>query len=141
MMGVATGITPTRGWMMATTDDSGTPDEVPWWKVKWPQLQPFKKGDPRINRTKPGPGRPPQDYLRRLQYLEPKALDTIERVLRGGGLPALRAAVEVLQRLHPTPTDEMGSVLRIIIDDDGAPEVLEVQSTRALPEPADDKGE
>jgi hypothetical protein len=129
--------------MMATTDDSGTP-EVPWWKVKWPQLQPFAKGDPRINRTKPGPGRPPQDYLKRLQYLEPKALDAVERVLRGTGLPALRAAVEVLQRLHPVAADEAGATtLRIIIDDDGtAPQVLEVQATpAALPEPQDDKGE
>jgi hypothetical protein len=130
--------------MMATTDDSGTPDEVPWWKVKWPQLKPFEKGDPRINRTKGGPGRPPQDYLKRLQYLEPKALDTIERVLRGTGLPALRAAVEVLQRLHPTPEDEAGGVsLRIIIDDDGLEpgKVLEVV-TPALPSTTeDDTGE
>jgi hypothetical protein len=132
-----------RRRMMATADDNGTP-EVPWWKVKWPQLRPFVKGDSRINRTKPGPGRPPEGYLKRLQYLEPKALDTIERVLRGTGLPALRAAVEVLQRLHPVAADEAGATtLRIIIDDDGtAPEVLEMQGTRAaLPEPTDDGGE
>jgi hypothetical protein len=132
-----------RRRMMATADDSGTP-EVPWWKVKWPQLRPFVKGDSRINRTKPGPGRPPEGYLKRLQYLEPKALDTIERVLRGTGLPALRAAVEVLQRLHPVAADEAGAtMLRIIVDDGTEPEVLEVGTRAALPEhgDSDDNGE
>jgi hypothetical protein len=122
---------------MASDESSGTPDEVPWWKVKWPQLRPFVKGDPRINRTKPGPGKPPQDYLKRLQYLEPKALDTIERILRGSGVPALRAAVEVLQRLHPSPEEEAGGVtLRIIVPDDGLPpaKMLEVATPAALPE-------
>jgi hypothetical protein len=78
--------------------------------------------------------------MRRLESLEPEALDTLQRVLRGSGLPALRAAVEILQRLHPAPADEAGSsVLRIIVDSDEPATTLDMQATpAALPEPAQD---
>lgn len=71
---------------------------------KQPVGKPFTKGDPRINRTKAGPGRPPLAYRQALKSMEPQALQTVQSVLRMAP-PAvrLRAAQDVLDRLHGKP--------------------------------------
>jgi len=65
-------------------------------------LKPFVPGDARINRTKPGPGRPRKEYREALAALEPKALAVVEATL-SSRFPGLRlaAAKDVLDRLHP----------------------------------------
>lgn len=64
----------------------------------------FIPGDSRINRTRPGPGRPPLAYREALQALEPVALHVVEEALQAGQWTVrLAAARDVLDRLHGKP--------------------------------------
>ncbi len=68
----------------------------------------FVVGDPRINRTKPGPGRPPLWWRDRLAQYEAQAIETIGRALQSSKpWVRLRAAQEVLDRLHGKPTQPL----------------------------------
>jgi len=70
----------------------------------------FAKGDPRINRTIPGPGRPPNWWRDLLRTYEEDAVHLIGATVRGarkrGRVRAvdINAAREVLDRLHGRPT-------------------------------------
>ena len=61
----------------------------------------FVPGDPRINRTRPGPGRPSLAYREALAALEPEALRAVSEALRSKQWSIrLAAARDVLDRLH-----------------------------------------
>ena len=70
----------------------------------------FGRGDPRINRTIPGPGRPPNWWRDLLRTYEEDAVHLIGATVRGarkrGRVRAIdiNAAREVLDRLHGRPT-------------------------------------
>ncbi len=68
--------------------------------------KPFAKGyDPRRNITKPGPGQPPLWWRDQLARYEEQAIETIGRALRSSKpWVRLRAAQEILDRLHGKPT-------------------------------------
>jgi hypothetical protein len=68
----------------------------------------FVVGDPRINRTKPGPGRPPLWWRDQLARYEAQAIETIGRALQSSKpWVRLRAAQEVLDQLHGKPTQPL----------------------------------
>ncbi len=68
----------------------------------------FVVGDPRINRTMPGPGRPPLWWKDQLARYESQAIETIGRALESSKpWVRLRAAQEVLDRLHGKPTQPL----------------------------------
>lgn len=65
----------------------------------------FVKGDPRINRTKPGPGRPPLWWKHQLARYETVAIARIGHLARrASGMVGLRAAQDILDRLHGKAT-------------------------------------
>ncbi len=65
----------------------------------------FIAGDPRINRTKPGPGRPPLWWKQALGRYETASIATIAHLMRRdkNSSVRLRAAQYVLDRLHGKP--------------------------------------
>lgn len=66
----------------------------------------FVKGDPRINRANPGPGRPPVWWKNLLATYEGEAIEVIAHLMRKARHESiqLRAAQEILDRLHGKPT-------------------------------------
>ncbi len=66
----------------------------------------FVVGDPRINRTNPGPGRPPLWWKDLLASYEADAVHTLGHALRSAKRWAdrIRAAEIILDRLHGKPT-------------------------------------
>lgn len=66
----------------------------------------FGVGDPRINRTKPGPGRPPLWWKDLLASYEADAVHTLGQALRSAKRWAdrIRAAEIIMNRLHGKPT-------------------------------------
>ncbi len=70
-----------------------------------PGNKPFVKGDSRI---RPGPGRPPLWWRDRFARYEAQAIETIGRALQSSKpWVRLRAAQEVLDRLHGKPTQPL----------------------------------
>lgn len=64
----------------------------------------FVPGDPRINRTRPGPGRPSLGYREALAALEPAALQVVAEALHAKQWSVrFAAARDVLDRLHGKP--------------------------------------
>ncbi len=96
--------------------------------------RPFVKGDPRINRTKPGSGRPSLEYREALRELSPRALAVLERALRDKHASVrVAAARDILDRAHGKavqPTEEKAPV-RVIIAD---PRDLPVRDGRSVSE-------
>ena len=73
-----------------------------------PGNKPFVKGDSRI---RPGPGRPPLWWRDRLARYEAQAIETIGRALQSSKpWVRLRAAQEVLDRLHGKPAQPVDRV-------------------------------
>lgn len=65
----------------------------------------FVEGDPRINRTIPGPGRPPNWWRDLLSHHEEDAIKILAQALRYGSWASRRQAAEaILDRLHGKPT-------------------------------------
>jgi hypothetical protein len=73
----------------------------------------FVGGDPRINRTIPGPGRPPNWWRDLLRTYEEDAVHLIGTTVRGARKSKkvravdIHAAREVLDRLHGRPTQPL----------------------------------
>ncbi len=68
--------------------------------------KPFTKGDPRINRTRPGPGRSPMWWRELLATYEQGAVETIGKMATSGRRTwlRLRAAQTVIEHLYGKPT-------------------------------------
>jgi hypothetical protein len=89
----------------------------------------FTPGDPRINRTRPGPGRPSLAFREALASLEPEALRVLEEALHARQWSVrLGAARDVLDRLHgkagqplPGGTNTLEDLLALAREDDGNP--------------------
>ncbi len=56
--------------------------------------KPFVKGDPRINRAMPGPGRPPDEFKALCQALACSALEAANRALADENHPAYLGALK-----------------------------------------------
>ena len=83
--------------------------------------KPFVKGDPRINRTEPGPGRPSLEYREALAQLSPLAMAALEKALKDKHASVrLAAARDILDRIHGKPTQPVKDVtpIRLIIHRD-----------------------
>lgn len=66
---------------------------APEGKAKKPNPGAFKPGDPRINRTKAGPGRPANRFKKRCQkmVMRPSSWKAVKRIMRNANHPAFRA--------------------------------------------------
>ncbi len=76
---------------------------------------PFRKGDRRINRTRPGPGRPPKWWKELLATYEADAVHTLGRALKSARKwrDKILAASIILDRLHGKPTQSIEHVLAV----------------------------
>ena len=77
----------------------------------------FVPGDPRINRTISGPGRPSLEYRDALKALEPAALQVVEEALQARQWSVrLAAARDVLDRLHGKAGQPMPGGINTLAD-------------------------
>ena len=100
----------------------------------------FVRGDPRINRTIPGPGRPPKDVRSRSIRIYDRILDVYEDRLDSGELAtekldALNGAANVLGRygLGTEDRSQVATTVRVIRDDGPSIDVQLAEGDETMP--------